>query len=242
MSDEIEEQPGSEADFVDPFAPSPEARKRVANPQGVPLRMGDGRTWVIAHGTLAPMLLPNIDRAFDQLQFTKSIDYGDALQVVCTLIAQNYDLTAEEIAALLAGVPDEEIAQAACIACFGPVRPRRTWSTWALSSLYANNIEPNAVPRWLLRDVLYQLVMTGRAMGQSDYIDSCAAVKEKAQIMDTMRGGGVRMPDDPTQDVIDPAADRVAAEQYLRDWHARQDADGNGEPADGIGPDGNPPQ
>lgn len=209
------------------WTPTPEARRRVANPQGVPLAMADGRTWVLAHGALAPTLLPEIDKIFDQQIITGTIPLGPALQVVGRLLVANYELTNEEIVRLLDGVADEAVVQAACEALFGPPVPRRTWSTWALSSLYANNIEPSTVPPWLLRDVLHQLVQTGRAMGQSAYIDSCAAVKARADLFASLDRGGVarpRHPDDPTRPP--PAGPGQEQEQEQEHDHGLE-TDGN---------------
>jgi hypothetical protein len=196
-------------------------------PQGVPLRMADGRTWVLAHGTLAPTLLPEVDKIFDQQIITGTIPLGPALQVVGRLLVANYELADDEVVRLLDGVEDEAVVLAACEALFGPPTPRRTWSMWALSALYANRIEPTDVPTWLLPEVLHQLVRTGRALAASDYIDSCAAAKARAQLFDQLGRGGVtpRQVDDPTRTPIDPEADRLQAEAIREAIRQRQGED-----------------
>jgi hypothetical protein len=169
-------------DAAGPALPDPAERRRMPNPQGVPVVLGGGRTWVLAHGALAHALLAQADAIFDSLMLTRSISLGPATVVAWKLLVANYHLTDEEAQILLAGASDEDLADAAADALFGVQPPRRTWSTWALSALYANGIDPAAVPPFLVHEVLHQLVQTGRAMGQSDYIDSAAAAQQRAAL------------------------------------------------------------
>lgn len=171
-------------------APKPNDRKRVANPQGVSVRLRDGNTWVLAHGCLSPHLLSLTDELFDKLVLTKSIQLGPVLMAAHKLLVVNYDLADAEVCYLLSSVEDKDeqerldhdLAHAVMDSLTGPFIPRRTWSTWAMSSLYANGIEPMNVPPWLIPEVLHQLVATGRAMDRTEYIDSAAAASQRAEL------------------------------------------------------------
>jgi hypothetical protein len=162
---------------------SPESRRRVTNPQGVPAVLADGRTWVLAHGGLKPALLALADEIYDDVTISQTFRVGAVIQAAWVLLLANYDLRDEELRTLLAGAETSTLSAAVLESLFGPERPRRTYTSWALSALYANGIEPSSVPPHLFPEVLHQLVRTGRAVPQGDYIDSASAMAQRAALL-----------------------------------------------------------
>ncbi|MHC5542097.1 hypothetical protein ACYOEI_28075, partial [Singulisphaera rosea] len=162
------------------------SRRRVPYPQGVPAVLSDKRTWILAHGGLAPTLLKTIDRLYDDRAIRHQVVMGDVLIAAWALLLANYELTDEEITTLLEGLPKEQeqaLAQAVMDSLFGSQRNHRTYSEWALASLYAAGIEPSIVPPQLLPDVLDVLVMSRRTIPASQFISSSEAAAKRSRLL-----------------------------------------------------------
>jgi hypothetical protein len=161
---------------------------RRGAPRGVPVVLSDGRTWLLARPGLAPVLADVRDRLYDDLTVARRVRMGDVVQAAWVLLSANYDLADDDLERLLTGAGDRALVDAVLDAVFGPEAPRRTYTTWALSALAANGIDPAKVAPELVPDVLAQLVATGRACPEADYVDSARAAAKRTRLLD-MAGG-----------------------------------------------------
>jgi len=161
--------------------PTPESRA-LEGAAGVPVVLGDGATWLLADGGLRNALDPIRDRMDDAARLSGQVDMTDVGEAAWLMLAGNYDLARDQLAALILGADHGALAKAVMEALFGPEAPRRTYTAWAASALIASGIDPAAVPGDLRPHVLAQLVGTGRAIPLESYIESAAAAGRLAAI------------------------------------------------------------
>lgn len=187
---------------------TPDDRARMPHPQGFPVILSDGQTWVLAHGCLKPRLLRETDEIFDDVMVTQIIPLPAAMRAAFILLMANYDVSQEEAYQLLQTAELRQLVTAVADSLLGPDRGHKTWSMWALSAFYSNGIEPMSVPPQLVPSVLLQLVKTGRAMGQTDFIDSAAAGAMRAQLLNTLPPQKPPpAPKPPAQDIDQPPSE-----------------------------------
>lgn len=176
----------------DPGLPGPEQRCRNLEPQGVPVTLADGNSWVLAYGTLAPTLLRHIDEIYDKATLTDSVPMEHVLICAWQMLLANYNLSNEEAALLIYGSDHQKLADAVVASLFGEQPPRITYSTWALGAFFSNGLDPNDMPTWLIPTVLRELVATGRARPPEQCIDASVAKGRRADLMAQLQRGGVK--------------------------------------------------
>lgn len=169
---------------------TPEARRDPRRPiRGMPLEIF-GQTWLLAFGGIAPVLTEIRDQMYDDIIWKGSVDMPSIRKAAWILISFNYRLSDEEIWSLLMSANQGELADATASALLGDDDRRQTWTTWVLSAFHSNAIDPATVPPHLIPDVMTQLVRTGRALPERDYIQSVQAAGKRAgwqKIMDRQR-------------------------------------------------------
>lgn len=150
------------------FDLTPDAR---GNPgiTGTPVEIA-GQTWLLADHVPAPE--PVWDRLFDDNILSGQYDPEDTNSAAVRLLFVNYNLSPDEAAGLILEAPRPDLIHAVEVALFGPDQVHRTYSDWVLSSLFANGLDPRDVPPEQLRNVLFQLVATGRAVPAEVFISS----------------------------------------------------------------------
>ena len=151
--------------------------------EGIDVTLSDGQEWRLAPPGLAPMLDGVRDEMFDQSVYDQTARMAHVLQVAWVCLLANYRLSDGELAALLTGMTEDQergLVRAVMDLMFGPggTYPLRTYTDWALTSLYANGLDPKAIPPARIPDVLEMLVKTGRALPQDKWI-SCVMHAEK---------------------------------------------------------------
>jgi hypothetical protein len=157
----------------------PELRAH-GQPSGVPILAG-GETWLLAHGGIASVLDRYRDRMDDQCRLNDQVNMIDVFEVGLILLRGNYELTTEEALGLLQGAESKPLVAAVMAAVFGDPKPHRTYTIWAMSSLYGAGLDPDKIPAEWIPHVLHTLVMTGRAVPISEFTDAAmAAPKLKA--------------------------------------------------------------
>lgn len=153
--------------------PSPEDCSRRTSAGGTPVLMGDGRQWPLAD--YIPSLGGAWDRLFDSNLLDGAYQPEDVRIAAGHLLLANFELAPEAVATLIVGADLAALVVAVENAMFGPLQKPRTWSDWALGSLYANGIDPAGVPPSRLRAVLEVLVECGRTVPSGRFIDSAIA-------------------------------------------------------------------
>jgi hypothetical protein len=161
-----------------------EARVRPGA-RGTPVEVC-GAVWLFAD--YVPKLEPVWGRLFDQNQLAGRYDLGDLNSAAVRLLYANYDLTPGEAADLTLAAPAARLAKAVEAALFGPAEAHRTYTDWALGALYANGLDPASVPACRLRDVLDQLVATGRAVPAARWVSSAEYAAARAEAARGMGG------------------------------------------------------
>jgi hypothetical protein len=151
----------------------PELRAH-GQPSGVPILVG-GETWLLAHGGIASVLDPFRDRMDDQCRLSDQVNMVDVFEVGLILLRGNYELTTEEVIGLLQGADSKALVAAVMAAVFGDPKPHRTYTIWAMSSLYGAGLDPDKIPAEWIPHVLQSLVMTGRAVPISQFTDAAMA-------------------------------------------------------------------
>ncbi len=153
--------------------PSPFEAALRSRLDGTAVIMGDGREWVLAN--YVPSLAPVFDRIYDDNLMRGKYRPEDIRLATSYLLRENYDLTPEAIATLVIGADNDRLVFAVEDALFGPEREHRTWSDWAIGSMFANGIDPATVPPSRLGVVLEILVETGRTVPPGKFISAAEA-------------------------------------------------------------------
>lgn len=155
---------------------TPEDRARGGTLAGVPVALKGGSKWVLAHGRLDRVLDDWRDRLFDSMVMRGQVVNREVWAAGYLLLRTNYQLNPFEALELFEGADEAQaVADAVMEALFGPERPRRTYSTWARASLYANALDPRAIPPEDLPRVLDILIATRRTLPMDRYLESYEA-------------------------------------------------------------------
>lgn len=161
-----------------PLRPETRAKRGAA---GIPVALGDGQTWLLAHGGLAPPLTTLRDDIYDGMVLKRTVDIAAALHVAWVLLRANYALTPEETARLLCAADEQALCEAVLDALYGQVKKvRRTWTEWVQVSLLMNGIDPATVPPALLPALMQALEQTGRTVPEAEFISASEAAAERA--------------------------------------------------------------
>lgn len=163
----------------DAGGPDPEARKRPGA-RGTPVRLG-GSDWLLAD--FVPALGQVWDDLYDSNVLEGRYEAADVQRAAVRLLWANYDLSADEAVGLALGADPGSLVGAVEAALFGESRPHRTYSDWAISSLLANGLDPKRVPPESLRDVLDQLVISGRAVAPDEFVTTLRYARERREIL-----------------------------------------------------------
>lgn len=175
--------PGVALGIAPDEAPDPAARKRPGAVRGTPVILG-GSEWLLAD------FVPALGRVWDDLYDSNVLEgryeAADVQRAAVRILWANYDLSADEAVGLVLGADPGSLVGAVEAALFGEARPHRTYSDWAISSLLANGLDPKRVPPESLRDVLDQLVISGRAVAPEEFVTTILYAKERREILSEM--------------------------------------------------------
>lgn len=160
--------------------PTPESSARWLNPPGIDHVLGDGRAWRLPH------YIPNRDRVWDELHDQGTLfgrfEWGDMLLAVVKLLLTNYDVPPDFAAWLVVRADRTVINNAVNWALYGKPDQLRGYSEWVESSLLINGIDPDTVPPRLVREVLDQLVATGRAVPVDQFTTAGLTAAKRARM------------------------------------------------------------
>ena len=169
--------------------PTPDSAARDASIRGYPVVLADGRSWLL------PDYVPHHAEVWDQLYDDNLIagryQLTDVLLAGSRLLQANYDLPDHFAAWLLFKADPEVIVGAVETALFGRRDTLQSWSDWADSSLWSNGIDPATVPPAKLRNVLDQLVATGRAMQHTEFTSAGIAAGKRAALSAKFEAAGI---------------------------------------------------
>jgi len=161
----------------------PAARVRP-DARGTPV-MINGAAWLFAD------YIPAFDRVWDELYDRNLLagryDETLVLMAAIRLLVEANDVTPAEAAELIAAVPAEDLVPAVEAGLIGAESDYRSYSDWVISALYANGLDPDRIPAARVRDVMEQLVATGRASPASEFISSAAASKARRGLLQLMK-------------------------------------------------------
>jgi hypothetical protein len=152
---------------------------------GLPYEIG-GRVWILPD--FVPEFADVWNAVYDANLLAGSYDRGDLRACGLRLIEANYALPLDDILTVVWSCDPRELVPAVEVALFGPEKTRRTWTSWARSSLLAAGLRPNEIHPADLRDVLAQLVATGRAVPAEKWISSAEYRAYRAKIDESVGG------------------------------------------------------
>ena len=155
-------QPQADSTVVDLPAIKPDAT-------GLPYEIA-GHTWLLPD--FVPTFAAVWDAIFDQNALSGQYDPGDLRACAVRLILTNYTITPDDAVDIVWACDLSELVPPVETALFGPEKVHRTWSSWVESSLIANGLDPSRIPASAVRDVLEQLVHTGRAVPAEKWVSS----------------------------------------------------------------------
>jgi hypothetical protein len=176
-----------------PTAELAEPARRRPGADGIPVRLADGASWLLAvpryragDGPLTdPDVDDEIDRLFDRSALCGEVALVDVWSAARTLLRANYELSDDEFASLVSLAPgSESLAFSTTVveALFGPAEAARSYSDWARASLLANGIVPATIRPGDLANVLAILVATKRTIPAAQFIDASRAAQEQASL------------------------------------------------------------
>ena len=165
-----------------------EPARRRPDASGLPVRLADGRDWLLAvplaRATGGPFTLPDlddeIDRIFESSALSGEVLLVDAWSAARALLFANYDLDDDEFVDLVCGCDSSAIVTAVTQALFGPAGSARSYTDWARASLLANGIVPATVRPGDLSNLLAILVATRRTIPASQFVDASRAAAEQS--------------------------------------------------------------
>jgi hypothetical protein len=183
----------SASDISRPTGELTELTRRKTGAEGLPVRLADGRHWLLAiprylangESLTLPDVDESIDCLFEQSVLSGEVSIADIAEVARTLLLANYDLDDEEFAELASLAPGEEsraFAAAVLEALFGPSQAVRSYSDWVRASLLANGVVASAIRPGDLANVLSILVATKRTIPAPQFIDASRAAEEQASL------------------------------------------------------------
>ena len=174
---------------------SPNQRRHRPNIVGEEVTLSDGQTWLLAPAGVAPILSELRDGLYDDSVLYQKVPYTAILQAAWVCLLANYNLTDAELSGLLTGLSDEQeqaLATATMNAIFGSGQSLRTYTDWAVSALYANGLNPANIPASTIPHVLNQLVRTGRAVPESDWVTAGIAAEQRKKLFDSFKDAGIK--------------------------------------------------
>ena len=170
-----------------------ERERRKTGARGRPIRLADGRDWLLPdveyQAGAASLIRPDLDEAIDRLHeqatIGEEVAVADLLGVARSLLLANYDLADDEVCDLLCVEPGAEIealAREVFASLFGPAERVRGYTDWVRASLLANGLGESSIPPAAIRDVLAVLVATGRAVPEARFVDACRAALDRESL------------------------------------------------------------
>ncbi len=170
-----------------------ESLRRRAGAIGSPLRLADGQTWILAtpsfradgRSLTSPPADRPLDRIFEHLALHGSVLLVDVWEAAIPLLRANYDLDDEEMADLLSVAPGEEsreFVDSILDHLFGTKPAGRSYSDWVRASLWANGLEKSEISAAALSGVLAVLLVTGRTIPASRFVDACRAACARSSL------------------------------------------------------------
>ncbi len=185
----------SPTDTSSPRVELAESSRRKPGADGIPVRLADGASWLLAvpryradGGSLTvPDVDAEIDRLFERSALCGEVALVDVWSAARTLLLANYDLADDEFDGLADFAQGEgclAFAMTVIEALFGPSPAARSYSDWARASLLANGIVPATIRPGDLANVLSILVATKRTIPASQFIDASRAAEERASLED----------------------------------------------------------
>ena len=163
-----------------------ETDRRKLDTTGVPVRLADGRIWLLCKVNFRsdreqvtwPDVDGPLDRIFDQLALGDGVPLRDILESAVILLRANYELSDAEVSELLEVATGSELTalvEAVLEALFGGEGIGRRYTDWVRASLISNGFGSTEIPAAVLPNVLAVLVTTGRSVPSSRFVESCRA-------------------------------------------------------------------
>jgi hypothetical protein len=170
-----------------------ERERRKPGADGTPVRLADGRLWLLASPTYkagpgsltSPPVDGPLDRFFECSVLGESLKLTDVWEAARQLLLANYDLTDDELSRLLSVAPGPEsrtLASEVVRALFGSDDEEKSYSRWVRACLLANGLGDEKIPAADLPNVLAVLVATNRTIPLSRFADACRVQDERARL------------------------------------------------------------
>lgn len=154
---------------------TPDATQREQYQRGTVVRML-GQDWVLAHAV--PPTGGAWDRLYDSGILEGDYEAEDVYWAAANLLARNYDLSSEEIRALILDADPRDFIPAIRRVIFGPDRPYVTYSEWVRASLWTLGANPETVDPSDIRLILEQGVRGGKILPEQDIV-TCHWARER---------------------------------------------------------------
>jgi hypothetical protein len=173
-----------------PMDPSADQARCAREVDGTPVRLADGKVWLLASPTYCPsnqsLTKPGIDlpldRLFDSIASEGKCCLEDIWEIARILLNTNYGIPDAHVCDLLGVSNSAEgsaLASAVLEAIFGPEERSRTYTDWVRASLIANGLSASEISTRDLPNVLAILVATNRTVHVGRFTDACRAMNEQ---------------------------------------------------------------
>jgi hypothetical protein len=180
-------------DIYPQMADPVEYERRRPGADGIPIRLSDGRDWLLARpayrptlaGVSTPVVDGPLDRIFECAVIGGELDLKDIWLAAKQLLSVNYELTPDELRDLLSTSPGSEsrtLASGVIEALFGSEQDEKTYTRWVRASLLANGLGGVDIAAQDLPNVLAILVATNRSIPLYRFADACRLVDERARL------------------------------------------------------------
>lgn len=146
--------------MTDPRPLTPQARLRRALP-GRTIRLAEA-TWSIPYAVYARAYDQIRDRMYESIAGRGTVARADIVICAHSLLCLQYDLSEEEVHALLGPVDPTDLTEAVLACLMGEDDPLRSYSNWVRTSLIINNLDPDKIHPTELPVVMFQLEALGR--------------------------------------------------------------------------------
>jgi hypothetical protein len=143
------------------------------------------QTWHLARLGLARSLHPVRNRINDDRTVYGDLGVRDIKHAGWILLDANYQLTTQQIIAIMEAAPRQELIDAVIAVLFVDEcdQVEQNYSNWARSSLIASGLDPLAIAAEDLPHVLRQLVETKRAMRLDQFTASGQFAAARTEMM-----------------------------------------------------------
>lgn len=183
----------SPSDTSGPKPDLSEPSRRRPGASGTPVRLADGRPWLLATPTFraggkaltSPAIDRPLDRIFEHLALHDSVLLQDVWEVAIALLSANYALEESEVGDLLSVAPGREsrdFVDAVLDILFGVEAASRSYTDWVRASLLANGLDAPEIPASDLPNVLAVLIATRRAIPAARFVDACRAADSRSSL------------------------------------------------------------